>query len=109
MKFVKVTMAVMVAVCMLAFAGFAGEKGEGKNVKLNVTGMMCDSCQSKVKSSLEKVEGVKSADVDWNKGTALVTLAKADVKNEELVKAVKSAGSKFDAKVADKEKKEAHH
>jgi len=110
MKSVKLGLAALAAVSLLALAGFAGE---GKQVKLNVTGMMCDSCQSKVKSSLEKVDGVKSANVDWNKGTALVTLAKADVKGDELVKAVKSAGAKFDAKVADgkaeAKKDKAHH
>ncbi len=102
MKSVRILGAIMLAVCMIAGSVLAGD---AKQVKLDVKGMMCGSCEHKVKTSLQKVDGVKSADVDWNAGTALVTLNKADVKNEDLVKAVKAAGSKFDAKVANEEKK----
>lgn len=100
MRCVRMMMVVMIALCLATGAALAGE---AKQVKLDVSGMMCGSCENKVKTSLQKVEGVKSADVDWNAGTAVVMLNK-EVKDEALVKAVKNAGSRFDAKVTDKNK-----
>lgn len=40
--------------------------------KLNVTGMTCDHCTHTVKSALEGVNGVRSARVDLDAGTAIV-------------------------------------
>ncbi|MBI1746560.1 MAG: cation transporter [Acidobacteria bacterium] len=111
MKSTRIGLAVLAAVFFMIGAAVAGD---AKQVKLDVKGMMCDHCQGKVKSSLEKVAGVKNADVDWNSGSAVVTLDKADVKDEDLIKAVKSIGNRYDAKVASdekehKENKAKHH
>ncbi|TXH74010.1 mercury(II) reductase [Thiobacillus sp.] len=38
--------------------------------QLDITGMTCDSCAAHVKEALEKVPGVRSADVSYPKGTA---------------------------------------
>ena len=48
---------------------------EVKTVKKTVliTGMMCGHCSARVKSALEKLGGVKSAEVDHEKGTAVIT------------------------------------
>ena len=100
MRYMKIGMAIILAFGLLASAAWAGET---KQVKLGVSGMMCGSCEAKVKKSLEKVEGVKSVDVQWDKGEAVVTADKT-VKDEELVKAVKKAGDRFDAKVAEEKK-----
>ena len=64
------------------------EKENGSMTKtLNVEGMMCGHCEARVKKALETVEGVASAEVSHEKGTAVVTLSK-DVPDAVLKKAV---------------------
>ena len=54
---------------------------------MNIEGMMCMHCEARVKKALEAVEGVASADVSHEAGTAVVSLT-ADVSDEVLAKAV---------------------
>ena len=54
---------------------------------IKIEGMMCGHCEASVKKALEALDGVVSADVSHDKGTAVVTLEK-DVANEVLTKAV---------------------
>ena len=56
---------------------------------MTIEGMMCTHCEAAVKKALEAVEGVASADVSHEKGTAVVHLS-ADVDNEVLKKAVEA-------------------
>ncbi len=58
---------------------------------LNVTGMTCGHCESRVKKALEAVPGVELADVSHPLGTARVQHA-ADLSAETLEKAVFEAG-----------------
>ena len=68
------------------------EKENGSMTKtLNVEGMMCGHCEARVKKALEAVEGVVSAEVSHEKGTAVVTLSK-DVPDAVLKKAVEDQG-----------------
>ena len=60
---------------------------------LKVEGMMCGHCEARVKKALEEIDGVVSAEVSHEKGTAVVTLSK-EVPAEILKKAVEDAGSK---------------
>ncbi len=43
---------------------------------LKIEGMMCGHCEATVKKALEAVDGVESAEVSHEKGTAVVALAK---------------------------------
>lgn len=65
------------------------KKKEKKTMKktLEITGMMCGHCEMAVKKALEAVDGVESADVSHEKGTAVVTLSK-EVSNDVLKKTV---------------------
>lgn len=54
---------------------------------INIEGMMCGHCEASVKKALETLDGVVSADVSHDKGTAVVTLEK-DVSDDVLTKAV---------------------
>ncbi len=56
---------------------------------LKIEGMMCMHCENRVKKTLEKIEGVESAVVSHEKGTAVVTL-NAEVDNEVLKNAVEA-------------------
>lgn len=54
---------------------------------VNIEGMMCGHCESTVKKALESLDGVVSAEVSHDKGTAVVTLSK-EVDDSILTKAV---------------------
>ena len=56
-----------------------------------VEGMMCGHCENAVKTALEKLEGVASAEADHEKGIAQVVLKK-EVPNAILKKAVEDEG-----------------
>ena len=60
---------------------------------LNLEGMMCGHCEARVKQALEAIDGVSSADVSHEKGTAVVTLEK-DVSDTVLKSAVEEQGYK---------------
>ena len=60
---------------------------------LKIEGMMCAHCEARVKKSLEAIDGVKSADVSHEKGTAEIKLSK-DVSDDILKKAVEDQGYK---------------
>ena len=52
-----------------------------------IEGMMCGHCEATVKKALEALDGVVSAEVSHDKGTAVLTLEK-DVSDEILTKTV---------------------
>ena len=58
---------------------------------VNIEGMMCMHCVNHVKTALEKIDGVVSADVSLENKCAVVTLSK-DIDTEILNKAVIDAG-----------------
>lgn len=58
---------------------------------MEISGMMCPHCEARVKKTLEGIEGVVSAEVSHEKGSAVVTLGAA-VSDETLSKAVTDAG-----------------
>jgi mercuric reductase len=66
--------------------------------ELVIGGMTCDSCATHVRQALEKVPGVRAAQVSYPKGTARVTLA-PDTPTTALVTAVTALG--YRARVAD--------
>lgn len=67
------------------------ERKEEKQMekKIMIEGMMCGHCEKAVKSALEKIDGVTSAEVSHVSKQAIVTLNK-EVSNEELRKAVEA-------------------
>lgn len=54
---------------------------------MKIEGMMCGHCEAAVKKALEALDGVETAEVSHEKGTAVVTLAK-EVEDEVLKKTV---------------------
>ena len=60
---------------------------------LKIEGMMCPHCEANVKSTLEAIEGVASAEVSHVAGTAVVTLEK-EVADDVLKSAVEGKGYK---------------
>ncbi len=56
---------------------------------MTIEGMMCAHCEATVKKALEKLDGVASAEVSHEKGTAVVELT-ADVADDVLKEAVEA-------------------
>ena len=78
-------------------------KGEDSMEKiLNVEGMSCMHCVAHVKEALEKLEGVREADVKLEEKRAEVKMDK-EVSDDDLVKAVEGAG--YSAKIEKWEQK----
>ncbi|MFB6285473.1 MAG: heavy-metal-associated domain-containing protein [Candidatus Bipolaricaulia bacterium] len=65
---------------------------------LSIDGMSCEHCVTHVQSALQGVDGVASADVSLEVGTAHVELAQ-DVATDALIRAVQEAG--YEAEAAD--------
>ena len=61
---------------------------------ITIEGMMCNHCEATVKKALEGLDGVTSADVSHEKGTAVVELSK-DVPEADLKKAIEDKDYKF--------------
>ena len=59
-----------------------------------VDGMTCEGCYYKVKGTLEAVEGVDEAIVDWKKGAAEINMESA-VSTAVLESALQAAGQKY--------------
>lgn len=60
-------------------------------ITLKINGMMCPHCEATVKTALESIDGVTSAEVSHESGTAVVTLSK-EVSEDVLKKAVVDKG-----------------
>ena len=58
-----------------------------------IKGMMCGHCENRVKTALEALPQVESAEVSHEKGTAMVTLSAA-IDNKALKHAVEEQGYK---------------
>ena len=61
-------------------------------VVLNIKGMTCGGCSSKVKQALTQCSGVKDAQVDHKSGKAVVEVESGKAKTEELIESVKGLG-----------------
>ncbi|MDR1438788.1 MAG: cation transporter, partial [Clostridiales bacterium] len=60
--------------------------------KLNIGGMACASCQSRIERALSGTAGVKSADVSYSAGTAVVRFDPAVISEDGLCAAIRRLG-----------------
>ena len=56
---------------------------------ISIEGMMCEHCEMTVKKALEALEGVDSAEVSHEKGTAVVSISGA-VSDDAMKEAVEA-------------------
>ena len=73
----------------MAKAACAAERSTEMAKTMKIEGMMCPHCEAAVKKALEALDGVASAEVSHEKGTAVVELS-ADVADEVLKEAVEA-------------------
>ncbi|WP_141260585.1 heavy-metal-associated domain-containing protein [Komagataeibacter diospyri] len=66
-----------------------------ETITLNISGMTCDGCASKVVRALEAVDGVSMVEVSLEQGKAFITYDGRTTNPEDLFAAVDDAG--FDA------------
>lgn len=64
-----------------------GENGTSMKKTINIEGMMCPHCEATVKKALEGLDGVESAEVSHEAGTAIVSLT-ADIPDEIFTKTI---------------------
>lgn len=62
-------------------------------ITLKIEGWTCASCEKGIRRSLLAVSGVKSADVSYARGGAIVVVETGRVTTDQLVQAVASAGN----------------
>jgi copper chaperone len=65
-----------------------------KDVTLNVKGMTCGGCESKVNKALSACNGVSDVKVDHKEGKAELHLEDGKASIDDLIKALKHAGFK---------------
>jgi len=73
---------------------------DGQRIKLAVAGMDCAACVPGIERSLERVPGVRSAAVDFEKKEAVVVAEPGKVDTNRLIDAIASAGP-YAARVED--------
>lgn len=75
---------------------YIGKQGEENSMKetVRIEGMMCPHCEATVKKALEAIDGIESAEVSHEKGTAEITLSK-EVAAEVIQQAVEAKDYKF--------------
>ena len=77
---------------VLLLAGSSVAKEATAQIK--VSGMTCGACAVSVKRGLEKTRGVKSADVNAEKGLATVIYDDSQVSEQQLHDAINKTGFK---------------
>ena len=82
----------VVLIVGLIFGSIIGKPSLASDVVVKIDGMMCSSCAANVRQILESVDGVKSASVDAETGSAKLILEKdKSVRVSELTKALKDS------------------
>jgi len=69
-----------------------------KEIKLNITGMHCNSCAILIVDSLTEQKGVKDAVVNLKKNSAIVKLDEKLIDEKQLISIIKKEG--YDAALA---------
>ncbi len=65
-----------------------------KEVKLNIEGMHCTGCSSRLEKVLNNVDGVEDAKVSLEEKKADIKYDETQVSEKELIEAVEDAGFK---------------
>ncbi len=63
-----------------------------KTIELSIEGMSCGNCETTIKKSVEKLDGVKAATVDHVLGKAIVTYEPRKTDERKIASAIDSAG-----------------
>ncbi len=87
--------AVILSVFIVVSAAVAADQ----TCVIKVNGMTCNGCASKIKSALENIEGIKSAEVSLASRSATVVYDDAVVNQDKMIKTVDDLGYKASSDV----------
>jgi copper chaperone CopZ len=59
---------------------------------MNISGLKCPNCSSRIKAALENVDGVETADVSHTDGRAEISWTGGEPYPDRLIKAVEKIG-----------------
>jgi copper chaperone CopZ len=102
MKTIMVVASGVLLVGLLWWGGVAGAAPSQKSapasqagevMTLKIDGWTCASCEKDIRRALLAVPGVKSADVSYARGGAIVEIEPGRVTPDQLIQAVASAGN----------------
>jgi len=74
------------------------DAGPTEQTVFEVQGMTCDGCAGTVRTAIEKVPGVKSCDVSWEKNQAVVEADPSVAGPDAILAAIEETG--YDVKLA---------
>jgi copper chaperone CopZ len=89
---------VMMTAALLAGTAMAKEA----KAQFKVSGMTCGACAVTVRAALTKTKGVKKAEVDAEKGIAIVLYDDTQVNEPQLLEAINRTGFKAEGLAKDK-------
>lgn len=78
----------ILAMTLMTSSVFAAEVTK----EFSVTGWSCGSCAGKTVTAIKKLEGVKDAKADAEKGVLTVTFDDAKVKQDKIQESIKASG-----------------
>ena len=87
----------ILAMTLMASSAFAGEVTKD----FTVTGWSCGSCAGKTITAVKKLDGVKDAKADAEKGVLTVTFDDAKIKQDKIQESIKASG--FGCSLKDKQ------
>ena len=76
-----------------------------KKEKFDIQGMTCSSCQAHVQKAVEKLDGVKTANVNLLSNNMIVEFDEKKLNNDKIIKAVVDAGYGATCQINDKNNK----
>ncbi len=74
----------------------SGEKGKTMEKNLKITGMTCSACSGRIERTLNKLEGIEQAKVNFATEKLYVTFNESQINENDIVSAIKKAGYGID-------------
>ena len=81
---------------ILAAEDLQSNSQPGETITMKIDGWTCASCEKDVHAALMGVSGVRSAEVNYPSGGAIVVVEPGQVNPDQLVQAIRGASNVFD-------------
>lgn len=94
----KVIQIVTILTIVFLLSGVPGMAKDVKKIDIQVIGMTCNNCVTKVKTALAKVEGVQSVKVSLKENKATIKYDAEKVNEKALATVITTAGFSTEAK-----------
>jgi len=88
----RVTLASLAALVILSAATAGAQAPRTERLTLRVEGMHCGSCAERIEDTVGELEGVVSADVDFEQTRAIVVYDPRRISPSRIIAAIEDAG-----------------